>query len=268
LTFEKLINIAILSLVIGIILTICLFLRGRFAANFKSIFKESLNVKLENRYVILFALLLIPAVVYILKNLDKDVLLYIYFIAGFLILGPVGYILTRNKAVLLSGLIYPVLYFNYWNTYTFNLIAVLLAISLILLISNIISWSVLKLLFVLLMIMDIALVFITRDMVAFGHKILVLQIPILIHIPFGEGVSIGLGDIFITGLLSLGFTKEKEFSYNRSLRFVWIIAALFFIILYLVNAYLPHQMYPATIFVGLSFIGAIVLTGYTLCRKT
>ncbi len=263
-TLEGLINIAILSLIIGIILTICLFLRKMFSSNFKSIFKENLNVELDNRYVILFALLLFPAIVYILKNLDKDILLYIYFIAGFLIIGPVGYILTRNKATLLSGLIYPILYFNYWNTYTYNLIAVLLAISLILLISNIISWGVLKLFFVLIMIMDITLVFITRDMVAFGNKILFLQIPILVHIPFGEGISIGLGDIFITGLLCLEFTKEKEYSDNRSFRFVWIITILFFIILYFVKAYLPHQMYPATIFIGLSFIGAIVLSGYAL----
>lgn len=54
-TFEKLINIAILSLIIGIILTICLLLRERFAANFESLFKESLNIKFDNRYAILFA---------------------------------------------------------------------------------------------------------------------------------------------------------------------------------------------------------------------
>lgn len=108
--------------------------------------------------------------------------------------------------------------------------------------------------------MDISLVFLTKDMVAFGNKILFLQIPILIHIPFGEGISIGLGDIFITGLLCLEFTREKEYSDNRSLKFVWIITALFFMILYLVKTYLPDQMYPATIFVGLSFICAIALS--------
>ncbi|CAG0949773.1 hypothetical protein METP3_00139 [Methanosarcinales archaeon] len=260
-TFEKIINIVILSCIIGSILTICLFLRKRFAAKFESIFKESFNnLDIDKRYLILFTLMLFPLAVYILKNLDKYILLYFYFLAGFVILGLFGFILTMNKAAILSGLIYPILYFNYWNTYTYNLIAALLAISLILLISNIMSWDILKLFFILLMIMDISLVFVTKDMVAFGNKILFLQIPILIHIPFGEGISIGLGDIFITGLLCLEFTREKEYSDNRSLKFVWIITALFFMILYLVKAYLPDQMYPATIFVGLSFICAIALS--------
>lgn len=259
-TFEKLINITILSLIIGIALTICLLFRDRYAANFKNIFKDSLSVKFGNRYVIIFALLLFPAVVYILKNLDKNILLYIYFIAGFLIIGTLGYILTGNKVTLLSGLIYPIIYFNYWNTYTFNLMAILLVVSLILLMSNIISWKASKLLFTLLLIMDITLVFITKDMVALGSKILSLQIPILIHIPYGRGISIGLGDIFIFGLLCLQFTKEKGYKNNKSLEFVWMTTAIFFIILYLVRYYLPEMTYPATIFVGLSFIGAAILS--------
>jgi hypothetical protein len=260
LTFEKLINIAILSLIIGIILTICLFLRERFAANFKNIVNDNLTINFDTRYVMVFALILIPAVVSIFKNLDKDILLYIYFMAGFLTIGPAGYILTGSKAALISGLMYPILYFNYWNTYTFDLIAVLLGVSLILLMSNIISWKVVKLFFALLLIMDITLVFITKGMVTLGNKILSQQIPILIHIPYGRGISIGLGDIFILGLLGLLFTKEKGYKNNKSLKFMWMTTALLFIILYLVSSFLPERTYPATIFVGLSFIGATVLS--------
>ncbi len=107
--------------------------------------------------------------------------------------------------------------------------------------------------------MDIILVFITKDMVHFGNKILSLQIPILIIIPFGQGITIGLGDVFVIGLLCVKFTKEKDYSGTKSLAFVWITAALFLIVLYVVGTYLPRQTYPATIFVALSFMGAAIL---------
>lgn len=104
-------------------------------------------------------------------------------------------------------------------------------------------------------------------MVALRSKILSLQIPILIHIPYGMGISIGLGEIFIMGLLCLHFTKEKALKNNKSLGFVWMATILLFISLYLVRSYLPQQAYPATIFVGLSFIGAVFLSQYSIFRK-
>ncbi|HEY9245459.1 MAG TPA: hypothetical protein VIO11_01290 [Candidatus Methanoperedens sp.] len=259
-TFEKLLNIVILSFIVGIIITVCLYLRERFSTNFERIFQESLNQeKLDKKYIIFFSLLIFPATVFILKNLNENIVLYFYFLAGFLILGSVAYILTGRKITILSGLIYPILYFNYWNIYTFNLTSVLLVISLILLMSNMISWKILRLFFILLLSMDIVLVFVTRDMVTFGHKILSLQIPILIHIPFGKGVSMGLGDIFIAGLLCMQFAKEKAYQKNKSLQLIWTNIAFLFIILYIVITYLPEQTYPATIFVGLSFFGAALI---------
>ncbi len=258
--FEKIINIIALSLVIGIILTICLLLRGRFAKNFEEIFKKSIgSFEINRRYVILYTLLFLPAIAYMLINLSSYVVLYFYFFAGFLILGSLGYILTKNLAAFFSGLIYPILYFNYWNIYTFNLIACLFAISIILLVNNIIKWNILKLFFVLILIMDIILVFITKDMVHVGNKIMSLQIPILIRIPFGQGIAIGLGDVFVIGLLCVKFTKEKEYTGTKSMAFVWITAALLLIVLFIVATYLPRQPYPATIFVALSFTGAAIL---------
>ncbi len=60
--FEKIINIIALSLVIGIILTICLLLRGRFAKNFEDILKQSTgSFEINRRYVILYALVFFPA---------------------------------------------------------------------------------------------------------------------------------------------------------------------------------------------------------------
>ncbi|VVB97097.1 Uncharacterised protein [uncultured archaeon] len=258
--FEKITNIIALSLVIGIILTICLLLRGRFSKNFEDILKQNIgSFEINRRYVILYTLIFIPTFIYIMLNLSSYIILYFYFFAGFLILGFLGYILTKNPAALLSGLIYPILYFNYWNIYTFNLIACLFAIFIILLMSNLIKWNLLKLFFVLLLIMDIILVFITKDMVHLGNKIVSLQIPILIFIPFGQGITIGLGDVFIIGLLCVRFTKEKEYAGTKSMVFVWITAALFLIVLFIVATYLPRQPYPATIFVALSFMGAAIL---------
>lgn len=264
--FEKILNSVILSFVIGIILTICLFLRGRFTINFENMLKSNLkNAELDKKHVILYALLLFPATIYIINNLSSDAILYFYFFVGFLILGIGGYILTKSRAAILFGLIYPILFFNYWNIYTFNLIAVLFVVSVILLMSNIIPWNILKLFVVLVLIMDITLVFITRDMVVLGNKILSLQIPILILIPFGNGVAIGLGDIFITGLLCLQFTKEKGYTKNLSLGFIWTTTALLFILLFMLTVYLPKRMYPATIFVALSFIGANILFKHFFC---
>ncbi len=258
--FEKTLNLIILSFAIGIILTICLLLRGRFTINFENVFKSDLKIaKLDKKFVILYALLLFPGTIYIINNLSSDAIIYFYFFAGFLILSIGGYILTKSRTAVLFGLIYPILFFNYWNIYTFNLIAVLFVVSLILLMSNIIPWKILKLFVVLVLIMDITLVFITRDMVVLGTKIMSLQIPILIHIPIGNGIAIGLGDIFIAGLLCLQFTKEKGYTKNLSLGFIWITTALLFILLFILTLYLPERMYPATIFVALSFMGATIL---------
>ncbi len=258
--FEKTLNLIILSFVIGFILTICLLLRGRFTINFENMLNNNpKNAELNKKHVIIYALLLFPATIYIINNLSLDAIIYFYFFVGFLVLGIGGYILTKSRMAILFGFIYPILYFYHWNIYSFNLIAILLVVSVILLISNIIQWNILKLFVVLILIMDITRVFITRDMVVLGSRIMSLQIPILIHIPIGNGLTIGLGDIFITGLLCLQFTKEKGYTSNKSLGFIWITTSLLFILLFIVIMYLPKQMYPATIFVTLSFMGAAIL---------
>jgi len=93
-----------------------------------------------------------------------------------------------------------------------NLFSALFAIIAITLLGPLFSWRVLMLFAALLTAMDIIHVFITGYMVEAAHRVIGLGLPLMLLLPrppsLTELTALGLGDVFLSGLLSAHTTSK------------------------------------------------------------
>jgi len=115
-----------------------------------------------------------------------------------------------------------------WFPYLLNLYGALFAVLIILYLGSLFTWKA-SLIFVgLITLMDIVLVLFTGSMVSAARHVSGLRLPILISLPIipiistEQGIfymSLGLGDFFFTGLISLQTMKK----FGKKLAFLSII---------------------------------------------
>ncbi len=136
----------------------------------------------------------------------------------------------------------------YWNIYFFDFFAIAFAISVSVYLGSFFTWKTTVAFVVLLTVMDVIQVLITGHMIASGEKALSLGLPvgiILPTFPYSEGRTfIGLGDVFLFGLLSI----QTKMKYGRKLGLGSIVSTtLFFSLLLTVLLNYDVGSFPATV---------------------
>ncbi|UCE29394.1 MAG: hypothetical protein JSV85_01280 [Candidatus Bathyarchaeota archaeon] len=144
-----------------------------------------------------------------------------------------------------------------WELYLLNFFAVVFAISISVYMGGLFSWKTTAIFVVLLTFMDLIQVFVTRFMVESSRRMVALQLPVMIIVPTfpSEGyILLGLGDIFLSGLLSIQ-TVQK---YGRRFGFASVLTiALVFLLLetFLINS--NFEFFPATVLVVSGWLVAL-----------
>jgi presenilin-like A22 family membrane protease len=188
-----------------------------------------------------------------------------YLISKKLYLGPIG------PAVFLA------LYFvfkdtNVWNFWLLDLFAVIFVVFITIYVGSLFTWKTTLVFALLLTIMDVIQVLYTGYMVRTSDKIIGLSLPIFIVLPvvpfLHPLMGLGLGDLFLTGLLSIQTTKK----YGRRLALMAVlsIVIVFGIVEAFMLSYFPEQALPATVMIfggWLIVIGAKYLNGSVGSRK-
>ena len=117
------------------------------------------------------------------------------------------------------GLVFKTTYL--WTYYLANVYGLVFAVLITLYLAGLFTWKTTTIFGVLLTIMDIILVFVTRTMVEAAKAAVSLKLPVMVLLPFvppapelGFGASLGLGDFFFAGLLSIQTFKKygKQFA--------------------------------------------------------
>ena len=149
-----------------------------------------------------------------------------------------------------APVLFVALYFSpYWNIYTFNLFAIIFAICTSIYIGNLFTWKTTVAFVALITIMDVIHVFITGLMGASGEKAISLGLPVAIILPTFPsegGMMLGLGDIFLFGLLSIQTMKK----YGRKFVFASILSVtMVFLLLQTILLNYGFQIFPATVLV-------------------
>ncbi|KPV64420.1 MAG: hypothetical protein AOA66_0231 [Candidatus Bathyarchaeota archaeon BA2] len=146
--------------------------------------------------------------------------------------------------------LFVALYFSpYWNLYSFNFFAIIFAICISVYMGSLFAWKTTAAFVALLTIMDIIQVLITGHMVTSGEKAIALGLPVAIILPaFPSKVLmiLGLGDVFLVGLLSIQTMKK----YGRKFAFVSILSVtMVFLLLQTILLNYGFQIFPATVLV-------------------
>ena len=250
----------LLPMVLFLVTAATLYIHSKYEMRVESIFEER---KLDYRYAVILvvatgimasALLLIPdkaLIIFYMSAYSLLLFLFTYLVA------PKWYLAFLPPALFIT------LYFLYKDTYLWNIaqpphipfllsfFAIIFAICVSVYLGSLFTWKTTAVFVVLITIMDIVQVLITRHMVESGTRVVEeLQLPVMIVLPtfphMGELSLLGLGDVFLSGLLSIQ-TAQK---YGRKLGFasaITIAVASFIFQTVLLN--FNVRAFPATVIV-------------------
>jgi len=113
---------------------------------------------------------------------------------------------------ILPPVIFLLSYFFYWNLIVFNLFVLIFSVMITVYISGLFSWRTVWIFAAFLTVMDVIQVFFTGFMGQSVTKMIELKLPVLLMLPTypsGSTVGLGLGDLFLAGLLSIHISSKR-----------------------------------------------------------
>ena len=171
------------------------------------------------------------------------------------LLAPKWYLAFLTPALFIA------LYFMYkdtylWNVYLpphtpylLNFFAILFAVCISVYMGSLFTWKTTAAFVALLTVMDVIQVLITGHMVTSGEKAIALGLPvgiILPTFPYESRTFLGLGDIFLFGLLSIQTTRK----YGRNFGLASIVSiTVVFLLLQIILLNTGFESFPATVLV-------------------
>lgn len=236
-----------LGIIITTVMILAFLLREKFISNFDEINKEDIKTY-SNKQLVIGICLLLPAGLWIVINISIHNLILFEVTAGTILISFVAYVLIKNKMALISGIIYPISFYCWWNYFTLNGIAMFMALGSILLISRYIKPKQMLLICGLVIIYDFVMVYITTDMVIAAHKIIEAQLPMFVTVKLTPepGIFLGLGDLLFAGLLVTKISEWKNYDLGSGLRFIFTFCTLMIVTLVIAIQITPTAV-PATI---------------------
>jgi len=159
---------------------------------------------------------------------------------------------------LLPPIVFVTLYFSpLWNIVFLNVFAILFAVFISLYLGGLFSWNTILVFAGLITIMDIIQVFATGFMGSAAGKFIELRLPVLIQVPTFPrqgAILLGLGDIFLTGLLAIQMTVK----YGRKAGVISAISVGFAFFLFEIGIlnFEFAGFFPATIVVVFGWLAA------------
>jgi hypothetical protein len=194
----------------------------------------------------------IGTMVTVIVSIPQHALLGIFLFAYTAILFLFTYLVVPKwYLAIVAPVLFILSFFYYWNIYLFNFFAIIFGISISVYMGNLFTWKTTTAFTALLTIMDIIQVLITGHMEGAFETALTLGLPAFIKLPTFPTMGItylGLGDIFLFGLLSIQTTRK--YGKNFGLRSI-ILMTLVYLLLQtiLLNYYPLTNGFPATVLV-------------------
>jgi presenilin-like A22 family membrane protease len=154
-----------------------------------------------------------------------------------------------------------------WNPWLLDLFAVIFVVFITVYVGSLFTWKTTLAFALLLTIMDVIQVLYTGYMVKTSERIISLSLPVFIILPVVPSlqltIGLGLGDLFLTGLLSIQTTKK----YGRQIALISVlsIAIVFGIVEAFMLTYFPEQALPATVMI---FGGWLIVIGAKYLNKS
>jgi hypothetical protein len=150
-------------------------------------------------------------------------------------------------------------FFYFWNDYTFNLFAILFGISVAIYMGSLFTWKTTVAFASLVTVMDVIQVLITGHMGNAFETVQTLGLPAFIKLPMfpTDGLTyLGLGDLFLFGLLTIQSTRK--YGRNFGLKSAILMAVVYLLLQTVLLNYYPLETgFPATVLVIGSWLTAL-----------
>jgi hypothetical protein len=243
----------VLPIVLILIATVTIFLSERMEKRVKTLFEEK-------EFTIRDAVLLVVALggmVTVLAFVPTQAILVLFLWVFSLALFMITYLISQKWFLGFTGpAIFLALYFVFrdtwiWNYYLLDAFAFIFVVFITVYIGSFFTWKITFAFALLLTIVDVIQVLGTRFTVTTSEKVLSLSLPIFIIVRAAPAVqyllALGLGDLFLTGLLSIQTAKKfgRRFAIESSVS----IAIVFGIVEAFTLTYYPQQPLPATVMI-------------------
>ena len=244
-----------LPLVLFSIVTLSNFLYQKFSERIKELFENRKISVSTAAFMVLLMGIMITLIVFFPGQLIQLIFIALYSIMMFIF----SYVaLKKWYFSIIPPIIFVLFYFFNWNLYTFNLFAVIFSVIIIIYLGALFSWKTTWIFTSLLTLMDVIQVFITGFMSESAGKMIELGLPVAIILPaFPANTSIvlGLGDIFLAGLLTIqtGLKEDTNIGFLTALS---ISIAMFVFEVVSLNTNL-FNFFPATIVVVVGWLVSI-----------
>jgi hypothetical protein len=242
-------------MVLFLVTAATLYIHSKYEMRVESVFEER---KLDYRYAIIMVaaigimasvLLLIPdkaVMIFFMSAYSLLLFLFTYLVA------PKWYLAFLPPVLFITIYFSPYWMFNVFGVYwIFNAFGIVFVILISVLLGSLFEWKTTAVFVALITIMDVVQVLVTGHMVESGVRIVEeLRLPAMIILPtfpyMGKLSALGLGDFFLSGLLSIQ-TAQK---YGRKLGFASaIVIAVVFLMFQTVLLNFNVQAFPATVII-------------------
>lgn len=247
-TFDLMLPTALILIALATIL-----LYSKLEKRVKTLFEEK-EFTIKDALLIVIAMgTMITVLVIVPSQAILVLFLWVFSVALFMI----TYLISQKWYL---GFVGPVaflgLYFLFkdtsvWNYYLLNLFAIFFIVFITVYVGSFFTWKTTFAFAAFLTIMDIIQVLGTGYMITTSKKILDLSLPIFIVLPTVPSLDVlmalGLGDLFLTGLL--GIQTEKKYGRRFAIMAIVSMATVFGIVEAIMLTYFPHQGLPATVMI-------------------
>jgi presenilin-like A22 family membrane protease len=202
----------VLPLVIGIVTVAIVLLYAKFEAKIKSLFEEERGFQIRDVIFLVIGMsVMVTAVVFI----PQQAILILFLATYSFVLFLFTYIaVDKWYFAVLPSIAFVALYFLSWNIIMLNAFALLFAVFISIYLGCFFSWKTVLVFAALITVMDVIQVFATGFMGSAAGKFVELGLPVLIQVPTfpveSNGISLGLGDIFLGGLLAIQTTQKYD----------------------------------------------------------
>ncbi len=237
----------ILPSIISMVTIAVVLLYNKFEAKLKTLFEEK-EFRIRDTIILVIAMGLMVSIIVLVPQQAIQIL----FLAAYSFILFLFTYVAADKwyLALVTPSVFLVLYLFFWNLLLLNVFAILFAIMISVYMGGVFSWKTVLVFAGLLTVMDVVQVFLTEHMVEAAYKFLDLRLPVMIFVntfPREGWFGLGLGDVFLAGLLSI--QTMKRFDRKAGALSAISIGAAFFVYETIVFYYEYYGVFPATIVV-------------------
>jgi len=238
----------VLPSVVSIVTIAIVLLYIRFEPKLKTLFEEK---EFQIRDVI-FLVVAMGAMIAVIVFVPQQAIQVLFLGAYSFVLFLFTYVaVERWYVAILSPVIFVVLYLSdLWGLLLLNFFAIAFVIMISVYMGGVFSWKTVLVFAGALTVMDVIQVFGTGAMVEAAKRLVELKLPIMVFVdtfPRDGGIGLGLGDMFLAGLLAI--QTMKKFDKKAGIISGVAIGFAFFVYEVLVFYYEYYTFFPATLVV-------------------